>query len=89
MREFSSSISMYVLGISCYYHNSAAALIKDGNIVAGVEEERFTRVKFDDDFPKNAINYCIEEAGISPKDISSVVFYDKSIFLKFDFLLNT
>jgi len=87
MREFSSSISMYVLGISCYYHNSAAALIKDGNIVAGVEEERFTRVKFDDDFPKNAINYCIEEAGISPKDISSVVFYDKSI-LKFDRLLD-
>ena len=87
MREFSSSISMYVLGISCYYHDSAAALIKDGNIVAGVEEERFTRVKFDDDFPKNAINYCIEKAGISPKDISSVVFYDKSI-LKFDRLLD-
>ena len=78
---------MYVLGISCYYHDSAAALIKDGNIVAGVEEERFTRIKFDDDYPKNAINYCIEEAGISPKDISSIVFYDKSI-LKFDRLLD-
>ena len=78
---------MYNLGISCYYHDSAAALIKDGNIVAGVEEERFTRIKFDDDYPKNAINYCIEEAGISPKDISSVVFYDKSI-LKFDRLLD-
>jgi carbamoyltransferase len=78
---------MYILGISCYYHDSAAAIIKDGTIVAAVEEERFSRQKFDDGFPENAINYCIEEAGISAKDISSVVFYDKTI-LKFDRLLD-
>ena len=70
---------MYILGISCYYHDSAAALIKDGSIVAAVEEERFSRQKFDDGFPENAIDYCIEQAGISAQDISSVVFYDKTI----------
>ena len=74
---------MYILGISCYYHDSAAALIKDGSIVAAVEEERFSRQKFDDGFPENAIDYCIEQAGISAQDISAVVFYDKTI-LKFE-----
>ena len=64
---------MYILGISCYYHDSAAALIKDGSIIAAVEEERFSRQKFDDGFPENAIDYCIEQAGISAQDISSVV----------------
>lgn len=78
---------MYILGISCYYHDSAAAILKDGEIVAAAEEERFSRKKFDDDFPKSAIDFCIQEAGISPKDISYVAFYDKSI-LKFERLLD-
>lgn len=78
---------MYILGISCYYHDSAAAILKDGEIIAAVEEERFSRKKFDDDFPKNAIDFCIKKAGISPKDIDYVAFYDKSV-LKFERLLD-
>jgi len=70
--------SRYVLGISCFYHNSAAALIRDGEIVAASEEERFTRVKNDRRFPNNAINYCLEEAGITQKDLATVAFYDDS-----------
>ena len=58
---------MYTLGISCYYHDSAAALLKDGHVIAAVEEERFSRKKFDDDFPKLAINWCLKEAGITYK----------------------
>jgi len=78
---------MYVLGISCYYHDSAAALLKDGNVIAAVEEERFSREKNDDGFPKQAIDYCMEEAGITGKDLACIAFYDKSI-LKFDRLLD-
>ena len=78
---------MYVLGISCYYHDSAAAVIKDGQTIAAVEEERFSRIKFDDGFPKQAIDWCLREAGISPKDIDAVAFYDKPI-LKFERLLD-
>lgn len=78
---------MYILGISCYYHDSAAAIIKDGRTVAAVEEERFTRKKFDDDYPKNAIDFCVEKAGITPLDIEHIVFYDKSV-LKFERLLD-
>lgn len=78
---------MYVLGISCYYHDSAATILKDGEIIAAVEEERFSRKKFDDDYPKMAIDWCIKEAGISPQDISAVAFYDKSV-LKFERLLD-
>ena len=78
---------MYNLGISCYYHDSAAALLKDGHVIAAVEEERFSRKKFDDSFPKLAIDWCIQEAGISPSEISSVAFYDKPI-LKFERLLD-
>jgi len=78
---------LYTLGISCYYHDSAAAILKDGKVVAAVEEERFSRKKFDDGFPKMAINYCIKEAGITPKDIQCVAFYDKSV-LKFERLLD-
>jgi carbamoyltransferase len=70
--------SKYVLGISCFYHNSAASLIRDGEIVAASEEERFSRVKNDRRFPHNAINYCLEEAGISQKDLAAVAFYDNS-----------
>ena len=78
---------MYVLGISCYYHDSAAALLKDGKVVAAVEEERFSRQKNDDGFPKLAIDYCLKEEGISGNDLSCVAFYDKSI-LKFERLLD-
>tara|TARA_Y100000590_G_scaffold397239_1_gene478644 strand:- start:1305 stop:3005 length:1701 start_codon:yes stop_codon:yes gene_type:complete len=78
---------MYNLGISCYYHDSAAALLKDGHVIAAVEEERFSRKKFDDDFPKQAIKWCLNEAKISPSDIHSVAFYDKPI-LKFERLLD-
>ena len=59
---------MYILGISCYYHDSAAAILKDGEVIAAVEEERFSRKKNDDGFPKLAINYCLNEAGISASD---------------------
>ena len=78
---------MYTLGISCYYHDSAAAVLKDGNVVAAVEEERFSRIKFDDGFPKHAINWCLKEAGIGAESIDSVAFYDKPV-LKFERLLD-
>ena len=78
---------MYNLGISCYYHDSAAALLKDGHVVAAVEEERFSRKKFDDDFPKMAIEWCLNEEGIKPHEIDSVAFYDKPV-LKFERLLD-
>jgi len=58
---------MYTLGISCYYHDSSAAILKDGKVIAAVEEERFSRKKFDDDFPKQAINWCLKQSGISSK----------------------
>ena len=78
---------MYNLGISCYYHDSAAALLKDGHVIAAVEEERFSRKKFDDSFPKMAIEWCLKEAKITPSEIHSVAFYDKPV-LKFERLLD-
>jgi carbamoyltransferase len=77
-----------VLGISAYYHDSAAALVVDGEIVAAAQEERFTRKKHDAAFPSKAIDYCLAEAGIAPAQIDHVVFYDKP-FLKFERLLET
>jgi carbamoyltransferase len=79
---------MRILGISAFYHDSAAALIDDGRIVAAVQEERFTRRKHDASFPHNAIAYCLEEAGIAADRLDHVVFYDKP-FLKFERLLET
>ena len=79
---------MYILGISAFYHDSAACLIKDGIIVAAAQEERFTRQKHDPSFPSNAIKYCLEEASIKSSDIHNVVFYEKP-FLKFERLLET
>ena len=78
---------MYTLGISCYYHDSAAAVLKDGKVMAAVEEERFSRRKFDDGFPTNAINWCLKEVGIDTKDIDSIAFYDKPV-VKFERLLD-
>lgn len=77
-----------VLGISAFYHDSAAALLIDGDIVAAAQEERFTRIKHDYNFPKRAVAYCLEEAGLTPDKLDHVVFYDKP-FLKFDRLLET
>lgn len=79
---------MYILGISAYYHDSAAALVKDGRIVAAAQEERFTRKKHDFNFPKNAIEYCLKEAGITAADLSYVAFYDKPL-IKFERILET
>ena len=78
----------YILGISAYYHDSAAALICDGEVVAAAQEERFTRKKHDPAFPALAIKYCLQEAGITHADIAHVVFYDKPL-LKFERLLET
>ena len=78
---------MFNLGISCYYHDSAVALLKDGHVIAAVEEERFSRKKFDDEFPKMAIEWCLKEAEIKPNQIDSVAFYDKPV-LKFERLLD-
>ena len=74
---------MYTLGISCYYHNSAAAILHNGKIIAAVDEERFSRQKFDDNYPKLAINWCLKESGISPAELNAIAFYDKPI-LKFE-----
>ncbi len=78
---------MYILGISCYYHDASAALLKDGVIVAAAEEERFTRKKHDTAFPINAIQYCLKSQGISIEDIDHVGFYEKP-FLKFERVLS-
>lgn len=77
-----------ILGISAFYHDSAAALVVDGEIIAAAQEERFTRIKHDFDFPTNAIRYCLDEGGLSPDRLDAVVFYDKP-FLKFERLMET
>jgi carbamoyltransferase len=79
---------MRVLGISAFYHDSAAAIVEDGRIVAAVQEERFTRKKHDPSFPINSIAYCLEEAGAKLDELDHVVFYDKP-FLKFERLMET
>jgi carbamoyltransferase len=79
---------MKILGISAYYHDAAACLVVDGEIIAAAQEERFTRKKHDSNFPVNAITYCLGEAKITSKDVDYVVFYDKP-FLKFERLLET
>ena len=79
---------MDILGISAFYHDSAAALVKDGEIVAAAQEERFTRIKHDFNFPRRAIEYCLKEAGITMADVEYVGFYDKPL-LKFERILET
>ncbi len=79
---------MIILGISAFYHDAAACLIKDGEIIAAAQEERFTRRKHDSSFPSHAIQYCLREACLKPSEIDWVVFYDKP-FLKFERLLET
>src|ERR1039458_7895280 len=79
---------MRILGISAYYHDSAAALVEDGQIIAAAQEERFSRKKHDARFPKHAIDYCLNAGGHKLGDIDFVAFYDKP-FLKFERLLET
>lgn len=78
----------YILGLSAFYHDSAACLLRDGEIVAAAQEERFSRVKHDHRFPADAVSYCLLEAGIEPAEITAVAFYDKP-WLKFERLLET
>jgi len=79
---------MNILGISCFYHDAAACLLQDGKVIAAASEERFTRKKHDQDYPANAIVYCLREGGISPDQLDYVGFYDKP-FLKFERILCT
>lgn len=81
-------MSKYILGISAYYHDSAACLLKDGEIIAAAQEERFTRIKHDHNFPKNAVEFCLQYAGIKVNQLDAVAFYDKPI-IKFNRLLET
>ena len=81
-------MSTYILGISAYYHDSAAAIIVDGEIIAAAHEERFTRKKHDSSFPINAAKYVLSEAGIEYDDLTAISFYDKP-FVKFERLLET
>jgi carbamoyltransferase len=82
------SNSRTILGISAFYHDAAAAIVRDGEIVAAAQEERFTRRKHDPEFPRHAIDYCLREAGIGPEDLAAVVFYEKPL-VKFERLLET
>ena len=81
-------MSSDILGLSAYYHDSAACLLRDGAIVAAAQEERFTRKKHDSRFPENAVRYCLREAGVGLRDVEYVAFYDKPL-LKFERLLET
>lgn len=81
-------MNKYILGISAFYHDSAACLLRDGKVVAAVQEERFTRKRHDASFPSNSIQYCLRAAGIKPEDVDLVAFYEKP-FLKFERLLKS
>ena len=72
-------MSSYILGLSCYYHDSAAALLKDGDIISAAQEERFSRKKHDSSFPKNAVSYCLKSQGISLPDVNKIVYYEKPL----------
>ena len=77
-----------ILGISAFFHDSAAALIIDKKIIAAAQEERFSRIKFDKSFPTNSINYCLKQANLELSDIDEVVYFENS-FLKFDRIFST
>lgn len=79
---------MYIIGISAFYHDSAACLLKNGKIIAAAQEERFTRIKHDHAFPINAINFCLNFAKIDIAEVEHIAFYDKP-FLKFERILET
>ena len=79
---------MNILGISCYFHDAAAALLQDGMLVAAAEEERFSRVKHDFSFPERAIRFCLGRGGIRPQEVDYVAFFEKP-FVKFERILQT
>ena len=79
---------MYILGISAFFHDSAASLIKNGEILSCVSEERFTRKKFDASFPINAVKFCLDENNLNLEDIDEIVFFEKP-FIKFERLIKT
>ncbi len=79
---------MNILGISCFYHDSAAALVRDGEVIAAAQEERFTREKADADFPRQAIDFCLKQGGLSDKSLDAVIFYDKPL-VKFERIVDT
>ena len=79
---------MNILGISCFYHDAAAALVRDGEVISAAEEERFTRKKHDYEFPAHAIEFCLRAGSIPAAALDHVVFYEKP-FLKFDRILRT
>ncbi len=88
VQKYKKNNSFYILGISAFYHDSAACLLKDGVIIAAAQEERFTRVKHDSEFPSNSIVYCLEEAGIDISQVDFIVFYEEPL-LKFSRLMET
>ena len=79
---------MVIIGISCFYHDSAASILVNGEIIAAAQEERFTRIKHDSNFPKNAIKYLLNEANVELKQVDHIIFYDKPL-LKFERILET
>jgi carbamoyltransferase len=79
---------MLILGISCFYHDAAAAIIEDGIVLAATQEERFTRIKHDEQFPTHSIEYCLKEVGIQLHQLDAIVFYEKPL-LKFERILET
>src|SRR5690554_1439182 len=79
---------MLILGISCFYHDAAAAIIEDGLVLSAAQEERFTRIKHDEQFPEHAIRYCLEQAGIELHQLDAIVFYEKPL-LKFERIIET
>ena len=79
---------MRILGISAFYHDSAAALVEDGEVIAAAQEERFSRIKHDAGFPRQAIRYCLREAAAAPEQVDYIAFYEKP-FLKFERILET
>ena len=78
----------YILGISAFYHDSAAAIIQDGNIISAAQEERFSRKKHDSGYPYNAVEFVLKNSNLNLKDVDSIIFYEKP-FLKFERLLET
>src|SRR5262250_2700552 len=77
---------MYILGVSCFYHDAAAVLLRDGQLVAAAEEERFSRIKHDYGYPRNAIQFCLDQAGVAGAELDYVVFFEKP-FRKLDRIL--
>src|SRR5258705_2408897 len=87
-KDSTPNAEVNILGISAFYHDSAACLVRNGKVIAAAQEERFTRKKHDAEFPKHAVDYCLREGNISIRDIQFVAFYEKP-FLKFDRLLHS